>query len=120
VTQSRFVLGPLRWLERWGLNGARRLFAAHQPLLDRLRKAGVTAPASPIGFGADTDSFHYDGQQPPHPPVFVYAGTYSEWHGPHIFIDALPGVLKEHPGARLIYYGNGEERQALRERAESL
>lgn len=120
VTKSRLVLGPLRWLERWGLNGAQQLFAAHQPLLDRLRKAGVTAPASPIGFGADTDSFQYDGQRPPKPPVFVYAGTYSEWHGPQIFIDAMPQVLVKHPGSRLLYYGNGEERQALRDRAESL
>ena len=38
------------------------LFAAHQPLLDRLRTAGITTAAVPIGFGADTKDFRYDGQ----------------------------------------------------------
>jgi glycosyltransferase involved in cell wall biosynthesis len=52
--------------------------------------------------------------------VFVYAGTYSEWHGAGIFVEAMPSVVKEHPGARLLYYGNGEEREPMRKRAHEL
>ncbi len=120
VTSSPLILGALRRLEAWGLRGARMLFAAHQPLIDRLRRAGIETPALPIGFGADTKDFRYEGQQPPEPPVFVYAGTYSEWHGAGIFVDALQRVLTTHPGARLAFYGNGEEREELQSRARSL
>ncbi|MBX3067292.1 MAG: glycosyltransferase [Microbacteriaceae bacterium] len=120
VTQNRFVIGPLRRIETWGLNGAKMLFAAHQPLIDRFRKVGIKAPALPIGFGADTKDFHYKGQSPVKPPLFVYAGTYSEWHGAEIFVDAMSIVLAEHPETRLLYYGNGEERERMRSRAADL
>lgn len=120
VTGSRFILGTLRRVEAWGLRGASMLFAAHQPLIDKLRSAGITTPAMPIGFGADTKDFRYDNQAPPTPPVFVYAGTYSEWHGAAIFVDALPQVLKQHPGSRLVFYGNGEDREKLQSRAHEL
>ncbi len=120
VTSNRLIIGTLRRLEAWGLNGATVLFAAHQPLIDRFRVVGITAPAVPIGFGADTKHFRYSGQQPPTVPVFVYAGTHSEWHGAGIFVEALPAVLARHPGTRLVYYGNGEDREAMRARAREL
>ncbi|MEO7720519.1 MAG: glycosyltransferase [Pseudolysinimonas sp.] len=120
VTRSSIVLGLLRRVEAWGLNGARVLFAAHQPLIDRFRTAGITTRAVPIGFGADTKDFRYEGQPPPDPPVFVYAGTHSEWHGAGIFVDAMPQVLAQHPGTRLEYYGNGEERDGMMARAHEL
>lgn len=120
VTSSALVIGTLRRVEAWGLAGAKKLFAAHQPLIDRFREVGITTPAVPIGFGADTKDFRYDGQPPPQPPVFVYAGTHSEWHGAGIFVEAMPQVLLRHPGARLEYYGNGEERGSMLSRARAL
>lgn len=120
VTNSKFVLGTLRRVEAWGLRGAKMLFAAHQPLVERFRSVGIATPAVPIGFGADTKDFRYEGQAPPEPPIFIYAGTYSEWHGAGIFVDAMPHVLTQHPGARLVYYGNGEDREALQARAQEL
>jgi glycosyltransferase involved in cell wall biosynthesis len=120
VTRSRFVLWALRRVETWGLRGAARLFAAHEPLVARLRELGVDTPATAIGFGADTDSFRYEPQPKPAAPVFVYAGTYSEWHGAGIFIDAFAALLPRHPGARLHFIGNGEERETLRRRAHEL
>jgi glycosyltransferase involved in cell wall biosynthesis len=120
VTKSRLILGTLRRLEKWGLQGAQSLFAAHQPLIDRFRTAGITTRAIPIGFGADTKDFHYDGQKPPPQPVFVYAGTHSEWHGAGIFVEAMPAVLSQFPKARLVYYGNGEERDDMIRRAQAL
>jgi glycosyltransferase involved in cell wall biosynthesis len=120
VTGSRLILGTLRRVEAWGLRGAKTLFAAHQPLIDRFRSVGIDTPAVPIGFGADTKDFRYEGQSSAEPPVFVYAGTHSEWHGAGIFVEAMPAVLKRHPRARLEYYGNGEERTAMQERAREL
>ena len=120
VTGNRLVIGTLRRVEAWGLRGARILFTAHQPLTDRLREAGVGAPALPIGFGADTKDFRYEGQPPAEPPLFVYAGTHSEWHGAGIFIEALHAVARDHPGTRLLFYGNGEDRERLRARSREL
>jgi len=120
VTSSKFVLGTLRRVEIWGLMGAKRLFAAHDPLIGRFRSLGITTPAVPIGFGADTKDFRYEGQPAPNPPVFVYAGTHSEWHGAGVFVEAMPEVLRRHPGARLEYYGNGEERESMQARVRDL
>lgn len=120
VTSNRLVLGTLRRVEAWGLQGARMLFAAHEPLIARFRSLGITTPAVPIGFGADTQHFRYDGQHPPASPTYLYAGTYSEWHGASIFIEAMPAVLDRHPRARLVFYGNGEDRDRLRRRVSEL
>lgn len=120
VTSNPLVIGTLRRLEAWGLRGARMLFAAHQPLIDRFRHVGIMTPAIPIGFGADTSHFRYEGQQPSQPPLFVYAGTHSEWHGASIFVEAMPQVLAHHPGSRLEFYGNGEERELMQQRARAL
>jgi len=120
VTSSPLILGALRRVEAWGLMGAKKLFAAHQPLIDRFRSLGITTPAVPIGFGADTKDFRYEGQNATEPPLFVYAGTHSEWHGAGIFVEAMPEVLRRHPGTRLEYYGNGEQREAMQARAREL
>lgn len=120
IVGSSLIIGALRRLEAWGLRGAKVLFAAHDPLIARFREVGITTRAVPIGFGADTKDFRYEGQEPPRPPVFVYAGTYAEWHGAEIFIEALAHVVKTHPGARLIYFGNGENRDGMRARAREL
>ncbi|GMA90019.1 glycosyltransferase [Homoserinibacter gongjuensis] len=120
VTDNRFIIGTLKRLEAWGLRGARMLFAAHEPLMQRFREVGIDTPAVPIGFGADTKDFRYDEQPPAEPPVFVYAGTHSEWHGAGIFVEAMPVVLERHPDARLEFYGNGEERGAMLTRAREL
>ena len=120
VTNSRLVLGLLRRVELWGMRGARHLFAAHDPLVARLRELGVTTPATGIGFGADTDAFQYEGQAVPVNPLFVYPGSYSEWHGAGIFLEAFAALLPQHPTARLRYLGNGQERPALQARAAEL
>jgi glycosyltransferase involved in cell wall biosynthesis len=120
VTRSPLVLWPLRRLELWGLRGARHLLAAHEPLVARFRDLRIATPASGIGFGADTDVFRYSGEIPPDPPVFVYAGTHSEWHGAGVFVEAFAQFLPHHPGSRLRFIGNGQEREVLRARAVEL
>ena len=120
VTDSAFVLGTLRRVEVWGLRGARRLFAAHAPLLARFREVGIDTPTTAIGFGADTEAFRFQPQTKPAAPVFVYPGTHSEWHGAGIFVDAFASVVARHPGARLRFIGNGEERRSLAAQAAGL
>jgi glycosyltransferase involved in cell wall biosynthesis len=120
VVRSKFVINVLKRVEAWGLQGAAVLFAAHEPLVGRFREAGVTSPAIPIGFGADTRTFHYEGQAPPMTPVFVYAGTHASWHGAGIFIEALARIVGRFPSTRLVYYGTGEERESMIARVAEL
>jgi glycosyltransferase involved in cell wall biosynthesis len=120
ATRSRLVLRALRWIEVWAFNHASHLFAAHAPLVARARELGVRTPATAIGFGADTRAFRHEPQQRTDVPLFVYAGTHSEWHGASIFVDAFAAFLRQDPRARLTFFGNGTERSLLRERAEEL
>ena len=120
ATRSVVVLGALRHLERWGLRRAAHLFAAHAPLIARARELGIHTPATPIGFGADTEVFRYTRRPLAAPPLFVYAGTHSEWHGAVIFVEAFAHVLGRIPDARLVFIGNGADRELMRERAAAL
>lgn len=120
ATNSTIVLWLLRRVEVWGMKGAQRLFAAHEPLVARFREVGIDTPATAIGFGADTAAFRYEAQPEPAQPLFVYAGTHSEWHGAGIFIDAFAELLTSHPDAKLRFIGNGQEREALRARTAEL
>lgn len=120
ATSSAFVLWSLRHVEVWGLRGAQRLFAAHEPLVSRFREVGIETTTTAIGFGADTEAFRYEVQPQPVAPVFVYAGTHSEWHGAGIFLDAFARLIRDHPNARLHFIGNGQEREVLRARCADL
>lgn len=120
VTSSRFVLGTLRRVELWGLRGAAHLFTAHEPLLARFRDVGIHTPATAIGFGVDTSEFDYRIARSGLPPTFVYGGTYSEWHGAAIFVDAFATFRERHPDARLLFLGNGQDRALLESRVAEL
>ncbi len=50
----------------------------------------------------------------PDGPFLLYAGTASEWQGAEIFAQAMPRVLEQLPGAKLVYLGQGSSWPALR------
>lgn len=118
VTSSSAVLRALRAVERFAVRGASHAFAISQGLIDRMRQIGIHTPASPVGFGTDTEAFRYTPQDPPDRPVFVYGGSYSEWHGADVFIEAFAGVRAVHPEARLLFIGNGAEKPRLKKMVE--
>lgn len=120
VTGSRFVLGALRLVERFGLRGAAHAFAISDGLIERMRELKIATPATAIGFGVNTDAFRFVAAREGSAPYFVYAGSYSEWHGAGIFVDAFAEFQGEFPQYRLLFVGNGAERDALRARATQL
>lgn len=114
ATSSSLVLGVLRWVELFAIRGARRAFTISAGVADRLRELGVATPTTVIGFGVDSEVFRYVPPSEPAPvPYFVYAGTYSEWHGAGILVDAFARFSREHPGHRLLFIGNGTDRAEL-------
>lgn len=118
TTDSRIVLRALLAGERFAIRGARHAVVVAEPYAERMRDLGIQTPTTVVGFGADTSSFAYSPGGAPAVPLFVYGGSYSEWHGAEIFIPAFAAFLARHPGARLLYVGNGSERSALVRLAE--
>lgn len=121
ATSSGAVLSLLRWLELFALRGAAHIVTISTGVVNRLGELGVTTPTTVVGFGADTSTFRYaPSSPPPKQPYFLYAGSYSEWHGADIFVDAFAQFSQQIPGYTLIFIGNGSEREILAERAREL
>src|SRR5690606_14866450 len=57
ATSNRLVLRALRAVERFALRGSRRNLVVAQVYADRMKEIGIHAPATVVGFGADTETF---------------------------------------------------------------
>ncbi|GAA2929395.1 glycosyltransferase family 4 protein [Microbacterium luteolum] len=119
ATGSSLVIRVLRGMERFGMNGARRLVTISQGVVDRVQALGVRRPIVVTGFGADTSAFASDAAAPVE-RLFVYAGSYSPWHGAEALADAFAIFSREHPGYILRFIGNGSERDLIAARADEL
>lgn len=111
------VVSTMRWVERFALRGARDVLAVSDGVAERVRAlAGADAPVTVVPNGVDTDVFTPDGERhpdAPETPYLVYAGTASEWQGAEIFAEAMREVVREEPGARLVFVGQGSSWPAL-------
>lgn len=117
-----WVVGAVRWVERFALKGASRVLSVSEGVTNRLTELGVGENVTTIGNGVDVAAFAA-GLNPPRaeqPSAFVYAGTASEWHGAGVFVEALPQVLERFPGVTLRFIGGGSERAAIENRAADL
>jgi glycosyltransferase involved in cell wall biosynthesis len=117
ATSSRLVLALLRRVELFALRGATHIFTISGGVATRMRELGVVTPAAVVGFGVDPQIFRYQQSDVTEAgPYFIYAGTYSEWHGADIFLDAFARFSLAHPGYRMLFIGNGSARHAMEER----
>jgi glycosyltransferase involved in cell wall biosynthesis len=118
ATRSSLILRLLRRVELFAVSGAVGAVTISQGVVDRFRELGNSTPFTVVGFGADTTVFRYaEPAGAADYPYFVYAGSYSEWHGAEVFIDAFAIFLAKHPEYRLLFIGNGSERARLTARA---
>ncbi|QEA29093.1 glycosyltransferase [Microbacterium sp. PI-1] len=116
-----FVVRVVRSFERFAYVGARSVLAVSESVAERVLAVCETATVTVVGNGFDTDVFRPDGTMiVSERPYLLYAGTASEVHGAIIFIQALPLVLSEVPDARIVFIGQGSERDAISEAAEAL
>ena len=120
VTSSRLVLSVLRAVEVFAIRGAGLALAISDGLIDRMRELDIQTPATPIGFGVDTAAFRYEAPAATAQPYFLYAGSYSEWHGAGVFLEAFARFTAATPGHRLIFIGNGSDRPRLEARRDEL
>ncbi|GAB3634282.1 glycosyltransferase family 4 protein [Microbacterium shaanxiense] len=112
------VVRVLRAVEQFALRGAAHIVTVSQGVVGRIRALGSGAPATVTGFGADATQFTY--LEMPAEKLFVYAGSYSPYHGADILVDGFARVSEQHPGYVLRFIGNGASRDAVEERAREL
>lgn len=115
------IVRAVRALERWVLRGAAVVLSVSDGVSARLAELGVSGTVDTVGNGVDTTVFVPTG--PVHDlgaPFLLYAGTASEVHGAGVFLDAFARVLERHPDARLVFMGQGSEREALEQGARQL
>ncbi|WP_238148949.1 glycosyltransferase [Serinicoccus sediminis] len=118
------VVRLMRSVERFALRGARDVVAVSDGVAERVRAlVGPGSRVTVVPNGIDTDVFTPDGEvaaQAPGTAYLVYAGTASEWQGAEVFAEAMRRVVREVPGARLVFLGQGSSWPALRRVADEL
>ncbi|WP_268958155.1 glycosyltransferase [Occultella glacieicola] len=115
----RLVVRFVRALERWVLRGARAVLSVSDGVTARVRELGADRAVT-VGNGVDTTVFTPDGDIRGTGPFLLYAGTASEWQGADVFVRAMPHVLERHPGARLVFLGQGSAWSSLKELAAAV
>jgi glycosyltransferase involved in cell wall biosynthesis len=53
-------------------------------------------------------------------PVVLFSGRMEWQKGPDLLMEAMPAVLRAHPGAKLVYVGDGSMRPGVENRARNL
>nr|WP_311198024.1 glycosyltransferase [Ornithinimicrobium sp. INDO-MA30-4] len=104
-----WVVRVVRALEGYALRGAAETIAVSDGVADRVKELGaLSVTVVPNGINTDIfDTAADGGVTGKTNPYFVYAGTASEWQGAEVFAQAMSQVLETHPGARLVFLGQG-------------
>ncbi|MFX0537035.1 glycosyltransferase [Ornithinimicrobium sp. Y1847] len=117
------VVRVMRVVELFALRGARDVIAVSEGVAERVRALAPRARVTVVPNGIDTDVFTPDGErhaEAPDTPYLLYAGTASEWQGAEIFAEAMREVVREEPGARLIFLGQGASWPVLQQIRDDL
>jgi len=114
TSSPRFVGVVVRALESFSLRGAAAVLSVSVPVTERLRELDLGLSPVTIGNGVDTTVFSPDGSSKSGKPSYLlYAGTASEVHGATVFMDAFDHVRERISDARLVFVGQGAEREEL-------
>lgn len=114
TTASTIVLRALRSMERFAWRGSAHKLTISSGVEARMRELGDRTPTTVVGFGVDGSTFRHVQTSSTVGRTLVYAGSYSEWHGASIFVEALAKVRT--PGVTLLYVGNGADRPLIESR----
>jgi glycosyltransferase involved in cell wall biosynthesis len=121
TSAPRFVAVVVRALERWGVRGAAAVLSASEGFTERMRELGYGDQIVTVGNGSDTHAFAPQGDAVElDAPYLLYAGTASEVHGAGIFLDAAALLLADRPDLRIVFVGQGADRDELERRAAEL
>lgn len=115
------VVRVVRTLERWTLQGAKKILSVSDGVTRRLADFNVSESVCTVGNGVDTSEFSPSGAvHSVDAPYFLYAGTASVIQGADLFVEAFGQVLQKYPKARLVFMGQGSESGPHAVKARSL
>jgi glycosyltransferase involved in cell wall biosynthesis len=121
ATASRLVVRAVTAMEVAAWRAAAAVLSVSAGVTARLDQLGVRERVTEIGNALENDAFTPTGPvESSARPFVVYAGTASEVHGAHVFVDAFALVLERHPDAQLIFIGQGADRRDLEAAAARL
>lgn len=80
----------------------------------------LSAPQLTVPLGCAFDAIQRKPAEEISRHTVVYFGALRNEHGPGLILESLPGILKRHPDARVIFAGDGELRERLEKRADEL
>ncbi|WP_077138329.1 glycosyltransferase family 4 protein [Flaviflexus massiliensis] len=111
-----FVVSALRFVEGLVLKEAALVIAVNDEVASRAKNLGARNVET-VRNGVDTTIFRPDGPGSPlrGERYFVYAGTMSEWQGSEVFLDAFVKIHREFPDAKLVFVGQGNAVDELRQ-----
>lgn len=121
----RIVVTLMRKLEKSVVHRAHTVLAVSDGVAQRIQEFGATRVRT-VGNGVDTTIFTPEGSRGDEAdlgekatPMFVYAGTMSEWQGSEVFLEAF-ALLSDALLAQLHIFGQGSQLNSMRARAAEI
>ncbi len=68
----------------------------------------------------DIHNFEYAPPQAGGPPVVLFVGSLMKVHGPDLFVESFPTVLRNHPDTKFLLVGRGPLKDSLERRIREL
>lgn len=112
--------GVVGWREKLAVRAVDAVISVSRPLVELRKKQGAKEVLY-LPNGVDFAYFSQANvQRGDHPPTLLYVGSLETNWGVDLPIRAMPLILKEIPGARLLIAGKGRDEDELKSLAQSL
>jgi glycosyltransferase involved in cell wall biosynthesis len=93
--------------------------AVSEPVASWVRGEAPGVEVHVVPNGVDTGRFHPPSSHPARPFTVGFVGTLKPWHGVERLVDAVAGLRRAVPDARLLIVGDGPRRGAIEAAAEA-
>lgn len=114
------VVAAVGWMEKTVIRGASAVLALTRGAGEAVRQMGAVA-VEHLPYGIDLETYQIaEPNGGAGIPLFIYAGTASEFQGALVFLDAFEEVLKSIPRAQMYFVGSGSDWAEIEKRAEEI
>ncbi|MBN1893481.1 glycosyltransferase family 4 protein [bacterium] len=108
-----FNSGAWRRYESWAVRNADRIIVVVDEALVRLKTAGADPQRiTVVSNTPDLERFRPDRRQKKGPLRMIYAGGFGPHRGIETVLQAMPELLRRHPGLELVLAGDGAGRSS--------
>lgn len=119
--------GIARHLQKWVLGRVGRVTVVSTEMQSAVRAIDARVPVDVLPMGVDAHLFHPSQASPElrekygvRGPLLLFVGRLVESKGVQYLLDAMPGILRRFPAAKLLLIGDGPAEAALRAQVATL